>query len=270
MELGLDKRACLGRAKRSLAQGTDEDLRYACLELRFCMEALAYEKLRDYEDRVPAELLETWQPRIMMRALLELEPGSASDRMTRIRVENPDGTPGQIVLEGHHRALPLKVVKKHYDRLGSFLHVPTLKMQRDPAGLRNRYDSLRNTVETVVTLLEPAVASGFSGHMAELFDFECLGCEQRSLTNATVARTSGIAACIHCGLEHQVKTREDGRPEFTHDFLSATCANCSKDIPLPVGSMRVGMTFSCPECGAVHGVQNQVWEYGMESRSEAP
>lgn len=264
MELGLDKRACLGRAKEALQRGADPDLRYACLELRFCMEALAYAKLREYQDRVPATLLETWQPRIMMRALLELEPGSASDRVTRIREQTGDGTPGRVVLEGQHKALSLAVVNKHYDRLGSFLHVPTLKMQSNPGALRSRYDTLRRTLQDVISLLDPPVASGFSGHMAELFHFDCFGCQQRSITNARVATSSGKAACIHCGVEHQVKVHADGTPEFIHDFLTARCASCDGDVPLAVGTLKLGMTFACPACGAAHKVHTHVWEYSSE------
>ena len=46
-----DKRDAFSRAEALLAEGGDAELRYACLELRLCMESLAYEKLLTYTPR---------------------------------------------------------------------------------------------------------------------------------------------------------------------------------------------------------------------------
>jgi hypothetical protein len=49
-----DKWSCLERARNLLSVAGDDSLRYACLELRFCIEAITYEKLDTYSSYVPA------------------------------------------------------------------------------------------------------------------------------------------------------------------------------------------------------------------------
>lgn len=51
--MNLDKHSCLARATALLAAPTHENLRYAALELRLCIEAITYEKLRTYSNMVP-------------------------------------------------------------------------------------------------------------------------------------------------------------------------------------------------------------------------
>ena len=65
-----DKWSCLERARRLLIVAGDESLRYACLELRFCIEAIVYAKLDAYSSYVPAVVFEKWQPNHAMKMLL--------------------------------------------------------------------------------------------------------------------------------------------------------------------------------------------------------
>lgn len=53
----LNKLDCLARAKALLASGDAASLRYTCLELRFCMEAVTYDKLSAYAPRLPPNIL---------------------------------------------------------------------------------------------------------------------------------------------------------------------------------------------------------------------
>ena len=60
--MSLDKHSCMTRAKALLSAPTAENLRYAALELRLCMEAITYEAslLRATHSRVcPANLAAT-------------------------------------------------------------------------------------------------------------------------------------------------------------------------------------------------------------------
>ena len=84
MTILFDKRSCLKRANDMLSTNDDSLLRYACLELRFCLEDIAYRKLSTYAKRLPDEVLKTWQPPQAFRALLEFEP--YADQTTTIRI----------------------------------------------------------------------------------------------------------------------------------------------------------------------------------------
>jgi hypothetical protein len=53
--MDLDKRACLECAKELIREGSVQSLRYAALELRFCMEIITYEKLRASASHIPLQ-----------------------------------------------------------------------------------------------------------------------------------------------------------------------------------------------------------------------
>jgi hypothetical protein len=65
------------RAAKELVQARDlPSLRYACLELRFCIEALCYDVLPHYEAELPFDAVGKWQPRKVVEALLDVDPDS--------------------------------------------------------------------------------------------------------------------------------------------------------------------------------------------------
>ena len=61
-------------ATRLLNEQDDASLRYAALELRRCLEALVYEKLKTYRDVLPEGSVSRWQPPQAFEALIEIEP----------------------------------------------------------------------------------------------------------------------------------------------------------------------------------------------------
>jgi hypothetical protein len=121
-----NKRSCLDRAKTLFTQRTEAALRYACLELRCCIESIAYEKLQTYAKRLPAAVLETWQPPQAFKALLEFEPLADQDFTLRFCEENAAGQPtGAWKSLGTHKTFQLSWLRKMYNALGNHLHVPT-------------------------------------------------------------------------------------------------------------------------------------------------
>ena len=84
----INKYDCLARAKALLAAGDAASLRYACLELRSCMEAVTYEKIREYGRRFPRSVIDDfskWQPRVLVKILLSLEEGADQDYKVAIK-----------------------------------------------------------------------------------------------------------------------------------------------------------------------------------------
>lgn len=146
----LDKRSCLERAKEILDARDDLQLRYVCLELRFCSEAIAYDKLRVYLRRIPTEVLSKWQPPQLIQALLEHEPEADQSFVLRISPESSEGVPtGDWVTVGRHTALELGWLKKHYNKLGNLLHAvpPGAKIP----DIQLNLGALRSYLQEVVT-----------------------------------------------------------------------------------------------------------------------
>ena len=87
----MHKRTHHSNATRLLSGQVDGDLPYVALELRFTIEAIAYDKVRLYAGRLPADVLDKWQPPQVMKALAELEPMSTKQYEVRIAMENESG-----------------------------------------------------------------------------------------------------------------------------------------------------------------------------------
>src|SRR3954470_8300192 len=100
--MSFNKRACLKRARARVEEGSPEALRYACLELRFCIESICYDKLRLYAKHIPPEELNTWQPRKVVEMLAEYDPDANSSYGLRIWTENENGEPQSLTFSGHH------------------------------------------------------------------------------------------------------------------------------------------------------------------------
>src|SRR5437867_3989850 len=107
----LNKYDCLARAKKQLASPDATSLRYAALELRFCMEAVTYEKLRAYSSRLPVEVLSCWQPPQAVAALLELE--DEADQEYTVAFGLRDDTTGPLDVIGEHRTFAPAWLRKH-------------------------------------------------------------------------------------------------------------------------------------------------------------
>ena len=125
--MSLDKRACMERAEALLAALKPENVRYAALELRLCIEALTYEKLRSFSSVIPQSVLETWKPPQAVKALLEFEPMADQSFTLYAGVEEEYGKPAPTMqFIGQHNSLRLKWLRKHYHRPGNLLHAPSI------------------------------------------------------------------------------------------------------------------------------------------------
>ena len=81
-------RAHWDKATARLKTGNDDDVIYACLELRKCLEAYAYFLLSHYLSEASFKLVQkTWQPDKVIKELLAIEPMiSASGQVWPCRV----------------------------------------------------------------------------------------------------------------------------------------------------------------------------------------
>jgi len=200
--MSFDKRSCLQRARELLERGDDSVLRYVCLELRFCMEAVTYQKLETYAKRLPSGVLAIWQPPQAVKALLELEPGADQDFQMMVAFESEPGVPtGKWMSLGNHKSIKVSWLRKHYHKLGNLLHVPS--PATESSSLQREPKELRKYLESVVAELEPVVASRFDSSLANLVEFQCSVCGEPVAANLEGVQKSHKAVCLNpsCGAE---------------------------------------------------------------------
>lgn len=168
------KRDCFNRAKNLFEKEDIASLKYACLELRQCIEAIAYAKALSYEKYIPEKELYKWQPKKVFAYLEENAPLSTQNHSLRITKENPDGSLGDSTLVLEHTTLKAKNFNKHYHKLGNYLHTPSLQDQAS----KINHNNLKDFVQEVIEDLQPVVECGYDSNLEESFKIECVSCKK--------------------------------------------------------------------------------------------
>ena len=129
-----EKRDAFDAATALLAKQDDASLRYAALELRRCIEAIVYEKLKLYGELLPEESIHTWQAAQAFKALIEIEPNAEEDVTYGIAPQTePDKLPDVPFRNiGTDRRPKGRRVKKVWNSLGGLTYT------RSGRFLRNR------------------------------------------------------------------------------------------------------------------------------------
>ena len=67
----------LDKAKALIAAGGDDNLRYAALEMRYCIEHLFYKVVPQYRDELPDDVLSgnVWKPGDIINMIADIDPG---------------------------------------------------------------------------------------------------------------------------------------------------------------------------------------------------
>jgi len=112
--LNFSPESCLKRANAQLEINTAANDRYACLELRQCLESLAYKKLKAYRLRVPQSLISKWQPVQIISTITELQPNSQYDSETAFFSEDENGNPARHLLTICQKEITAKFISKRY------------------------------------------------------------------------------------------------------------------------------------------------------------
>ncbi len=211
----------VGAAKR-LMLGTDDELRYACLELRLAIEALAYDTLQSYSEDVDDAVnlaYREWQPSKVLKALCDYDP--IADRALRIELwevgsdENPKRE--RPMFTGVDDRFTAEWAEKAHRSMSSFLHQRTISQIRRGKYI-DRIVMLREA-KRVIGRLEAILASPIHGTRSSLrFGYSCPDCGGHISVAMLPLLLMGQAktSCSSCGAEWEASSGgEDGAPKFT-------------------------------------------------------
>ncbi|WP_176596473.1 hypothetical protein [Sphingobium sp. 15-1] len=246
-----DARKQLKRAQAELASGDDQRLKYAALELREAMESVTYDRAEAYKDDFPPEQYEAWQPRRVMGLLLEIDPNADKDSTIAFGEEPSLGVkPAVMHTLGTEKVLNMKMLKKHYDALGSYLHVPTLKQMAvsdkiDFAAMRQRCEIIAAFITDV--LGSPVFNSTF-GNFATI---DCMKCGKPIKRRWPEGKEQIEAKCFECGAGYLVKDIGNAQCEWKPDVVELACANkeCGTKINPFRHEVELGVGWDCEDCG---------------------
>jgi hypothetical protein len=246
------------RAKEIINKDDDSILQYACLELRFCLESITYQKLKLYSKRLPTSIIEKWQPPQAVRALLEIEPHADQDFSLRFCSESSLGMPdGNWTSLGNHKSLKSKWLNKNYNKLGSCLHISAPSKETSK---NTDFIKLRAYLNEVVNFLEPIVNCSLDTSLAQVVTFDCGVCNQPIIANQEGLINIDKVSCLNpnCRAEYWVNSEGD-KFNFQLIVSTFTCYSCDSKIDIENKKIKIGFEFSCVCCKAKHVIVSRQW-----------
>lgn len=260
-----DKKDCLNRAEVLLEKGDIASLRYACLELRQCIEVIAYKKVSTYRKFIPESKLNTWQPKQVFNFLEKIDPLSIEDYTFRMYQQEPDGTLGNIVIDIGHRTLKKTHFNKYYNKLGSYLHTPTLAQQ--PTYSENII-KLQKFIIKVIEDLRPLVECRFDSNFGMVFNVECSSCKEIIYLRKQSLSINSVFSCpkAECQTQHHVQSIDkDENFTFIPRQFILPCS-CGRTNSINIRNHKDSYSLIC-DCGKNHLLQ-KAWNYQELASSE--
>lgn len=258
----LDKRDCFERAKTLISESDSFSLRYAALELRCCIEAITYDKLANSSTRIPQSILNKWQPPQAIKALAEFEPDTDKGFIIAVGIEDEPGKRSKNMhYLGEHKTFSWKWLKKHYNKLGNFLHFPTLEQQKTIQTDEEIRTYLLEALSHVEEILQGNILGGWMG---EIYQFECSICHEMIVGSKHKVETSKTIQCLNpqCEAEYYAEFNTDSLPVFHLKASNFDCFECKEKIQIENRKLNIGLQFKCQNCGTLHEIVNRQWGYG--------
>jgi hypothetical protein len=246
-----DARKALERAKAELAGNDDQRLKYAALELRMAMESITYDRALAYKEEFPEKEYDTWQPKKVMAVLLEIDANADKDSSLAIGKEPAAGVPAPVMHSlGTEKVLNMATIKEHYDALGSYLHVQTVKQLKK--GVKVDFAKVRQRCETIAGYLTEILASPvWNSTFGNFASFDCGECGAHVRRRLRFDGADTVAEC-ECGAKYDVKDVGDGTVQSHLQQTEVHCPNkeCGEVAWVPRHLVKPGLWWKCVGCGS--------------------
>lgn len=265
-----EARRQLKRANDELASTDVQRLKYAALELREAMESLTYDRALAYKDDFPPSEYETWQPKKVMQVLLEIDPNADKDSSLAFGIEPSLGeAPEAMQSLGTEKVLSMKMLKKHYDALGSYLHVQSIKQRR--MGVKIDYAAVGKRCEDIAAFIDDVLKSPvFNSTVGNYAVMDCLECHKPMRKKWLDGKTRVKAKCFECGADYIVEDMGDGQCQWVADRVDLACAkpDCGAIVNPFRHEVAQGGRWDCRNCGGRNELRLGIVHLGKTDDAE--
>jgi hypothetical protein len=250
-----EKREAYGAASNLLSRQDADSLRYAALELRRCIEAIVYEKLKGYGQLLPEDSVHQWQPPQAFDALIAIEP-KAENTLTfavakQAELSKPAAGPYQVL--GVDERPKGRWIKKTWHKLGFYLHADW------PFAVDKPRTSPRPFLEKTLAELAPLVNNSFTAMLSNEISFPCSGCGEIVRVMEKAVESTRQATCLKCGMPYKAEESENSFT-FYPDQPPFTC-DCGVSTFIPLAHVEIGYRFSCRGCKRTFETVECEWKY---------
>lgn len=246
-------RDCLERAKTLLANGGEDALRYASIELRFCIEYLLLDRLNSYREYLDDEAMSRWTPSKIVREMLNIDPDADKTAQISIGIEETYGVPAkEMHWLGEDRRLKLKWASESWNALGNFLHAPSLQQLQDQKVVSEQ--TKRNKAQEIADHLTHVLAAHVWNVVGRpTYEYTCTECDTHTRRMISGVELAGGFTCRNpqCQTVYDVKEEpEHNRVLFGIRRVGAECFDCNHQTPIKVNLAVAGKSYVCEKCGA--------------------
>ena len=231
------------RARTLIMAGDEASLGYAALEIRMAIERLFYRLLPSYREELPDDLLERWQPKQIIDALIDCDPDIEHDFTLTMAEERPGGGHGPAFLVGQYKAVSRKLLRQYYHKIGSYLHAPMDDKRRDPAKMLSFLDAAATRVE------EYCRKTTVISNVATFHTVQCV-CGRTMKKNARAVQTKPYIRCPNdkCRAVFDLVKDDENRDEWKLRETEFVCPQCKTSNFFGSHLIDSGVGFTCVEC----------------------
>lgn len=240
---------CLDKSQRLILSADSDDLIYAVLQARMAIEYLFYEIVPLYKDELPLTVLNEWQPQHIIREILDCNPDAQSDiKSVTFYDELSDGYLGEAFSLAGQTAVTKSLLKKHYHRLGKYLHAPKDLHPHDEA-------EVRSGLAAVIKDLERFRSDQIMMNIGEKITITCDYCGHSFQRRTSTFELTPEFQCrgIHGGSRCDAKFRAEKAGEgwsVGHVMQEIDCPTCRVRNYFPLHILVPGQTIICTSCRA--------------------
>ena len=241
----------LEEAKANLETDDPVRLRSSALALRMVIEALTYERVSLYRDDMPPNH-DTWQPRKLMAELLQIDPHADQSSALWYGIEpSPGEQPEKMTFLGTEQVIGQETIKKHYDALGSYLHVPTIK--RLAEGKEHDLNRLRERCRSISEVLEKVIDSRvWNVQMRTTTSIDCAGCGNVIQRRFVKGQGERIVECFNskCDATYTLSENNSGQVVWDPRTTRVNCSaeGCDHEFGVWEKKVKIGEGLVCPKC----------------------
>lgn len=224
-------------------------LRSSALALRMVIEALTYERVSLYKDDMPPNH-DTWQPRKLMAALLQIDPHADQSSALWFGIEpSPGEQPEKMNFLGTEQVIGQETIKKHYDALGSYLHVPTIKQLAE--GKEHDLNKLRERCHSILEDLEKILDSRvWNVRLGTTASIDCFECEKVIRRRFVKGQGERIVECFNCDATYTLSENNTGQGVWEARTTKVNCSaeGCDQEFDVWEKKVKLGAGLACPKC----------------------
>jgi len=238
---------CLERARKLLAAGDEWSVRYACLELRFCIEYVTFDQLVAYLAEVDGDALKKWTPKQIIDTLREVDPAADRSRSVAFGLGD-DGAPPADRRWMEDRRFSGEWANANHNALGNFLHASTLEQIESGrvVPLTTMVRKATSVAEMLASILSSPV---FHANFGVFYELECR-CGARIKRREGGVKEQGIVCPREsCRAIYDVVSRTEEQVTFRVRTRPYRCEGCRSVNRVETHLIREGAAIECPTCG---------------------